>query len=276
MKQKPFGLIGFACDEGVRRNNGRQGASGGPAAFRSVLKQTPFVDYGDVHCRNGELEAAQAELGNRVFEIYQADQMPVVIGGGHETAWGTFQGIQKHLDASLRWHDKPIGIINLDAHFDLRPLIDGKLGSSGTPFTQIANAMGSAFDYLALGIQPTSNADFLFETARDLHAYHVLAERFDSDAMSHVNAMLERHEHIYLSICLDVFASAYAPGVSAPQPFGLTPTQVLPVLRELAQSGKVIAIDIVELAPNYDPSGITARLAASLLNEWIRVSNTAT
>jgi formiminoglutamase len=88
--------------------------------------------------------------------------------------------------------------------------------------------------------------------------------------------MLERHERIYLSICLDVFASAYAPGVSAPQPFGITPIQALPILRRLAESGKVIALDIVELAPNYDPSGITAKLAASLLNEWIRVSNTAT
>ncbi len=267
MKQKSFGLIGFACDEGVRRNNGRQGASGGPAAFRSVLKQTPFVDYGDVHCRNGDLETAQAELGNRVFETYQAGQMPIIIGGGHETAWGTFQGIRG---------EGSLGIINLDAHFDLRPLIDDKLGSSGTPFSQIANAMGSKFDYLVLGIQPTSNADFLFEKARDLHAYHVLAERFESDAIAHINAMLERHERIYLSICLDVFASAYAPGVSAPQPFGITPIQALPILRRLAESGKVIALDIVELAPNYDPSGITARLAAGLLNEWIRVSNTAT
>lgn len=266
-KMNPLGLIGFACDEGVRRNNGRQGAFLGPTVFRSVLKQTSFTDWGDVACRNGDLEDAQAELGQRVLEICQTGQMPIVIGGGHETAWGTFQGIQS---------GGSLGIINLDAHFDLRPLIDGKLGSSGTPFTQIAQAMGPAFDYLVLGIQPSSNADFLFDTAHQLKASYVLAENFDTDAHKQVDSMLAKHERIYLSICLDVFASAYAPGVSAPQPFGITPMQALPILRHLAQSGKIIALDIVELAPPLDSQNITARLAASLLNEWIRVSHQPT
>ena len=76
---------------------------------------------------------------------------------------------------------------------------------------------------------------------------------------------IANHKHIYLSICLDVFAECYAPGVSAPQAMGLTPWQAFPLLKYLLQTGKVVGLDVAELSPPLDQGQKTARLAASLV-----------
>ncbi|MES2503947.1 MAG: formimidoylglutamase [Myxococcota bacterium] len=264
MEKINYALIGFACDEGVRRNNGRVGAASGPDAFREALTkiQVTHNDYGNIYCADQNLEDAQYQLGRQVTEILRNDETPIVIGGGHETAWGTFQGISNYLGDANN-----CGIINFDAHFDLRPLLDGCLGTSGTPFTQIAAERAQknlTFDYLVLGIQPYGNADFLFEAAAKLNVAYVLAENLSQEASIQIEAFLAKHEQIYLSICLDVFAEAFAPGVSAPQALGLLPHAVLPLLKQIRDSGKVIAIDIVELAPPYDRQNTTAKLAATL------------
>ncbi|MEI6806174.1 MAG: formimidoylglutamase [Myxococcaceae bacterium] len=265
-----FGLLGFECDEGVRRNNGRPGAADGPKAFREALEkinwhtstQPPFTDFGNISCEPGDLESAQTALGTKVFEILSQQKTPVLIGGGHEIAWGHFQGISKFLGK------KNCGIINFDAHFDLRPLLQNKLGTSGTPFLQIAHerqAKNLAFDYLVLGLQAFSNSDALFKQGQDLKVSYVLAENLEQEAPEQISAILKRHDHIYLTICLDVFAESAAPGVSAPQALGLFPGQILPLLKQIKQSNKLVAIDIAELAPHYDRQETTAKLAANLM-----------
>ncbi len=84
-----------------------------------------------------------------------------------------------------------------------------------------------------------------------------------------LNKILETHETVYVSLDMDVFAAAYAPGVSATQPLGLTPWQVIPHVRKLARSGRVVSCDVVELSPEYDRDDITAQLAAGLIAEYI-------
>ena len=84
-----------------------------------------------------------------------------------------------------------------------------------------------------------------------------------------IDTFIQQHESIYLTLCLDVFASAFAPGVSAPQPLGLTPWQVLPLLKHIAQQNKVISFDIAELSPRLDHNHMTTYLATSLLSEYI-------
>lgn len=257
-----FGLLGFACDEGVRRNHGRPGAFLGPNVFREVLSKINmpvFRDFGDIECLDSDLETAQENLSLKVVEILSQNYMPFVVGGGHETAYGHFLGISKFLG------QKNCGIINFDAHFDLR---SSNLGTSGTPFLQIAHERQEKklkFDYLVLGIQPFSNSQVLFNQARDLEVSYVLAENLEKQAPAAIDKILSQHEFIYLSICLDIFAEAFAPGVSAPQVLGVFPHQVLPLLRQIMQSNKVISCDIVELAPIYDRQNTTAKLAASLM-----------
>ena len=69
---------------------------------------------------------------------------------------------------------------------------------------------------------------------------------------------------VYLTVCLDVFADFVAPGVSAQTPLGLVPAQVMPLIKSIAQSGKLLSFDIAELSPKYDLDSKTAALAAYL------------
>jgi formiminoglutamase len=139
--QPTFALIGFRCDEGIRRNHGRIGAVEGPAAIRHALGRLPVqktnflcYDAGNITCADGDLETSQRALGEVIQLLLDQQIIPIVLGGGHELAWGHYQGIAR------AYPDKHLGIINFDAHFDMRPLLPEQHGSSGTSFLQIALA----------------------------------------------------------------------------------------------------------------------------------------
>lgn len=272
-----FALIGFRCDEGVRRNNGRIGAAEGPAAIRHALAKLPVqkqnfhcYDVGSITCADGDLEATQQALGAIVELLLDHQMIPIILGGGHELAWGHYQGIVR------KYPNKHLGIINFDSHFDMRPLQAKNQGTSGTAFLQIAEAHASAerrFDYNCIGIQHTGNIRQLFETARHYDTKIILADELhqgqQQKCVDFVDRVIDQNEIIYMSLCLDVFAAAYAPGVSANQPFGLAPWDLIPFIRQLAAGGKVIGFDICELSPRYDVDQHTAKLAAILIYEFI-------
>lgn len=273
-KNLPAGpaLLGFASDEGIRRNQGRPGSATGPDHIRSSLARLALPqaislnDWGTVCCDDEDLETAQALLGKHVHRLLTQQHLPVVLGGGHETAWGHYQGIREYLG------NQALTIINIDAHFDLRDPLPGQLGSSGTPFRQIAQdcqAKQLPFDYHVLGIQPLANTRSLYQIAKHLQVAYLPAADFYAQgnkiALDHLDLCLAQERPIYLSICLDAFAAHIAPGVSAPQPLGLLPEHVLPLLHRLRESQQLIAIDIVELSPPFDIDGRTAKLAAQVL-----------
>ncbi len=265
-----FGIVGYACEEGVRRNQGRLGAAAGAKSVRERIARMAWhhdrkivVDYGDVVCVGEGMEAAQAQLSLMVSMMIDAGQMPIVLGGGHDLAYGHFSGIR----AVTRGTE--LGIINLDAHFDLRPVTDRP--NSGTPFNQILQE--NAVSYLALGIQQQANTTELFAIAEKHGVEYVLAQQCQTDQLPAVietlDHFLDRHDHIYLSIDLDGFSSAYAPGVSAPSPYGFSPAFVVAVLNYLLASGKVISVDLAEMNPVFDVDGSTARLAAGLVDRVV-------
>ena len=169
-----------------------------------------------------------------------------------------------------------LGIINFDAHFDLRqPEAQGP--TSGTGFWQMAEdrkAAGLPFHYLALGIQQNSNTRHLFDTADALGAEYLPASLFQPKyhdrLIGAIEAFIRRNDKIYLTTCLDVFAAPYAPGVSATAYNGLVPDALfLDCFRTVLRSGKLAGADIAELNPSLDPDNRTAKLAASLVFEIV-------
>jgi len=275
--QKGFAILGFASDEGVRRNQGRVGAARGPEALRKALsgmagrldENAIFVDCGDVACMDSDLDAAQVELGKAVSKILSAGYHPILLGGGHSIAYGNYLGIEEHIA------DGKFGIINIDAHYDLRSY--EYEANSGTPFLQIADrrkAAGKKFSYLCVGIQEYANSRQLFETAGSLKVETVFGDDVSrenlSDLKHQVEDFLADYEHIYLTICLDVFSAAFAPGVSAPAHIGIEPAVVAQIVDLIAHSGKIISFDIAEMNPEYDIDNRTARMAAALIYRAIR------
>jgi formiminoglutamase len=268
---KTFGLIGFKCDEGVRRNKGRIGAAEGPDHIRQYLaklpchlpSQTELVDAGDVICESTEMEAAQFELGSAVDRILETKAIPIILGGGHETLYGHYLGIRKSIGPKAR-----LGIINIDAHFDMRPY--EKESSSGTMFKQILDEDQSC-GYLCVGIQKQGNTKALFETAERSKVDYILEEDLSLNELDEtkrrINEFVNKNDYIMLTLCTDVIDSAYAPGVSAPSPFGLNPKLVRAIIRHIVSNEKILSFDISEVNPSLDENNKTVTLAAHLINE---------
>lgn len=273
-KSPAFGLIGFESDEGIRRNKGNIGAALGPQAFRNVFaklatpKPISILDLGNIGQIENQLEEAQEELGSAVYRMLQNHLFPIVIGGGHETAWGHYQGLKKY------YPKDEIAILNFDAHFDLRPLLSKNRGSSGTPFRQIQEYLQDqqqTFHYYCAGIQPYANCRTLFEYAHQHQVKYILAEQIHKAPydLQFIEKLIHQHDKIYVTVCMDVFSAAIAPGVSSPQSLGIDATYVLNALKKLKQSQKVIGLDIVELSPPYDIQNHTAKLAACLIMSFL-------
>lgn len=269
-------FMGFACDEGVRRNKGRVGARNGPKALRSALANLPanhpplpLVDAGDIICSDENLDGAQDQLAWAVSTILQAGGFPILLGGGHEITFGHYRGIAHATK-------QPVSIINFDAHFDNRPPQDTG-PSSGTGFWQIAETFQPAyqdFAYLAIGIQTASNTQALFATADKTGTRYILAADFHANSQARikteVESILQRGAGIYLTIDLDVFAAPHAPGVSAPAYNGIAPDHVFfDCLNHILDSGQVVAVDLAELNPEWDIDNRTARLATSIIHHII-------
>jgi formiminoglutamase len=271
-------ILGFACEEGVRRNQGRVGAAAGPGALRRALANLPrpqradLFDAGDVECTDGDLDTAQRCLADRVAGILRRSGRPVLLGGGHEIAWASFQGLSATVPA-----DATLGIINFDAHFDLRD--PAPEPSSGTPFRQIADLCdreGRAFNYQVLGVNPLANTPALFDHARQRKVQWFEDQECTYSELPRLQTALEAFiepcEYLYLTLCLDAFPAGIAPGVSAPGAPGMCPRTAIVLLRHIRAACErfhttLALVDVAEMNPAFDRDGITARWAARLLGE---------
>jgi formiminoglutamase len=266
-------LIGFPQDEGVRRNGGRVGTAEAPREIRRFLyRLTPWdpttdtdlatnppLDAGNVHI-DGTLEHSQEVLGKIVGEILELGAIPIVLGGGHETAFGHFLGYARA--------NRPVGIINIDAHLDLRPEING-LGHSGSPFRQAMEhspfrLLGA--NYVCIGAQPHSVSREHLRYARR----HGCCVYWGAVIWSKILKCFEReiqrlHEvpcNVYVSVDADAVRMMDVPGVSAPNPVGVIGEDILFCARFAGRSPAVSSFDLVEINPRFDRDGQSARWAA--------------
>ena len=277
-------LLGFASDAGVIRNHGRPGAAEGPRTLRRALgnlawhgrDDSRLYDAGDVSCGGDQLEDAQATYAERIAALLCAGHFPIGLGGGHEIAWAAYPGIERALAGDPRLEH--LGIMNFDAHLDLRrPEVPGR-GTSGTPFLQIAEsraAAGREFRYLCFGASEAANTPALFDRAQDLGAEIVLdVDAGEPAALLRLQQFVAESSCIYLTFCLDVLPPAVAPGVSAPSGLGVALHRAVAVLRKTldhcrhrSPASKLLLADIAEFNPRFDPDGRTARTAARLVYE---------
>lgn len=306
--QQPAGLMlfGFCCDEGVRRNKGRVGAFHAPNLIRAALanmawhhdnrnRYVALYDAGNVCCVDGQLEKSQRVLAQQVCSALHQKHKVLVFGGGHETAWASFQGLSQYFQKAEISAPK-IGIINFDAHFDLRrystdysrndsasnSTINSNSdwpypSSSGTPFKQIADScltLGWTFNYACLGVSRASNTQALFNQAGKLNVFYredkQLATQLLSERLIELTEFINQVDYLYLTIDIDVFSASIAPGVSAPAARGISYETIETLLQPIfdaknhAGKSKLILADLAEYNPEFDIDKQTARLVARL------------
>ncbi len=263
-------LVGFPSDVGVARNGGRPGAAEGPLALRTALyKMTPdardpapfeallarTADVGDVPV-SGDVERDQAALGETIAGLLDRGVFPVVLGGGHETLYGHALG---YLEA-----ERPVHLLNWDAHADVRPLIIGPngegIGHSGSPFRQaLEHPSGLARGYTVAGLQPwrvsAAHAAFVQKHGRlvwieDLTDPETLVADLAGTTLA----------------SFDLDAVDGMSGVSAPNVGGIPVPVWLRAAEACGASPHITSADVVELSPPHDATGQAAALAA--LTVW--------
>ncbi|MBP7172606.1 MAG: formimidoylglutamase [Cloacibacterium sp.] len=276
IRTKDFALHGFTVDEGVRRNKGRIGAKNAPDVIRKNMANFPVVnsefslkDFGNISCDDGNLENSQNQLAEKVSKVLQKEAKSIVLGGGHEVTFAHYYGIKK------AFPNKKIGIINFDAHFDNREPEIGIGASSGTGFWQIAQE--GEIHSLHIGIQRNSNTLKLFDTAHLFGMKYILADELFFENLQNIypkiDAFLNEIDLLYVTICMDVFNASIAPGVSAVAYNGIFANAAfMHLYRHILHSKKLVALDVAEVNPTYDIENRTARLAGSLVNEWLMIT----
>lgn len=216
MYREKIALLGFACDEGVKRNQGRTGAAGAPDVLRKALANLAshdghhrLVDLGNIVAQAPDLEGAQQALRNAVQRCQQENIRTFVLGGGHETAFAHGAGV---LDA---FPQAKVGIVNFDAHLDLR---HADQATSGTPFRQLAQLCDEQqreFHYACIGVSRAANTQALWDEAQRL-GVTVVEDLYCATAQAQLAQFVANLDVIYLTIDLDVLPVWEMPGVSAP------------------------------------------------------------
>jgi formiminoglutamase len=272
---KDFVLHGFAVEEGVKRNKGRLGAKDAPGVIRKNLSNFPVIlpdfsllDFGNITCDDTNLEKTQNSLAKNVSKVLLKGGKSLVIGGGHELTYAHYLGVK------TAFPEQKIGIINIDAHFDNRQPEEGVGASSGTGFWQIAQE--GNINSLHIGIQRNSNTLKLFDTAHQYGMKYILADELFFENLpsiyQRINDLLDGVDVAYLTICMDVFNASIAPGVSASAYNGIfADAAFMHFYKHILKNEKLVALDVAEVNPSYDIQDRTARLAASLINEWFMI-----
>ena len=291
------GLVGFACDQGVRRNQGRIGARAAPPLLKSTFASLPVIkeiqdsfegklttlmaDAGDIECEDNDefaeqtLEEAQQRYADVITSVIKQGSLAIGLGGGHAIAYGSFLGLWQAMQTAPSDQDKikaqtVIGIINFDAHLDIRA---SDVATSGTPFRQIAEhlqAFNQPFHYCCIGVSRLSNTAALFDRANDLGVQIIS----DGDCnhkkwkklVSQITNFIEQVDIIYLTIDMDCMPASVVPGVSAPAAYGINLGFVERAVKLIMDSGKVKIADIAEINPTYDIDNRSCKVAARLLS----------
>jgi arginase len=203
-------------------------------------------DAGDVDCL-GDHAAVRDRISARVAALVGEGRRPIAIGGDHSVSFPLVRGIAPAIAATL---------IHVDAHPDLYPDFEGNRHSHACPFARIMEA-GLVRRLVQVGIRTMSGVQ---RTNAERHGVEVI----DMPAWAR-GARPEVQGPVYLSIDLDGLDPAFAPGVSHPEPGGLSTRDVITLIQSIR--GPLIAADVVELNPTFDVRDLTARVAAKLVKE---------
>lgn len=270
-------ILGVPQSVGVERNGGRTGAENAPSEIRkrlgllttsygsTILDSSRFtiIDVGDIDCDGCSLEEIHERQFLVVQELLSVVDLVIVIGGGHDIAYPN--------GVALGTVSETIGVVNIDAHLDVRPL--NQFGThSGSPFRQLLNdsrAVIPSNTFIEFGIQPFTaskhHIDYVKSLGQEVYLLDEIRTKGFSNSINEVWEKIRKAQHQYCSIDIDGIASAFAPGVSAPAVDGFTPQEVIQIARLAGSTSTCRLVDFVECNPNYDSDGRTAKLVATLI-----------
>ena len=219
-----------------------------------------IVDMGDADIVHTDTEASHGNIRKGVTAALDAGALPVVLGGDHSVNIPCIEAFEGRGD---------IHVLQIDAHLDFVDIRHGVTRGHGNPMRRAAD-QPHVTGLTQLGIRNVSStARDGYVTARNMGADILSVRQVRALGNAAVLARIPRGARIYVTIDIDGFCPSIAPGTGTPSHGGFLYYEVLELLQGLAQAHEVVGIDLVEVAPDYDPSGSTAILAAQVLLNFL-------
>ncbi|MDO5688891.1 MAG: agmatinase [Tissierellia bacterium] len=213
-----------------------------------------IVDCGDADVLHGEIEYSFDAIESAVRQILKRGAIPGIMGGDHS--------ITIPIGRALEEAGEDICIIQFDAHLDWTNNVGPQNMGNGSPMRRLSEMphIGKMVQIGLRGLGSSRREDF--EDAMAYGSELVTAKELHKEGVEAVLARIPKAEKYYLSIDIDGYDMSIAPGVGSPSPGGMYYDEVTQMLEEICKMGEIVGFDMVEVAPQYDPTAITTRLAA--------------
>lgn len=225
----------------------------------TILSGCTIRDAGDVDLPSLEPELAHARIEAAARALRKRCRVPVFLGGDHSVSYPLLRAFDD---------EDELHVVQLDAHLDFTDVRDGTRWSNSSPFRRATEALQNLTHITTIGLRGLRTDA---EAVAAAHARgHTLVHADDVGNNGQIAATaVPVGKAVYLSIDVDVFDPAVLSGTSSPEVDGLTYRQLASIIRRVTESNRIVGIDCVELAPNLDPSGVSALVAARLLVETL-------
>jgi agmatinase len=253
-------ILGIPYDE---KSCYMRGSSKGPQAIRAAStgrainpwtelgvnleEDAVMTDVGDVDV-TGDYEEVSSRIEKKILEILERNAFPIILGGDHSISFPVARAFAKKF--------RPMDILHFDAHPDLYEELCGDRYSHGCPFTRIIEE-GLAQNLVQVGIRAATGEH------RERAAKHGVRMIEMKDIRGDLSLKFENP--LYVSFDMDALDPSVAPGVSHHEPGGLSSRQVIHIFQSL--EAKLVGLDVVEVNPERDASGITASAAVKIVRE---------
>ena len=263
-------LLGVPMDLGV---SNRAGARLGPRAVRDVERIGPYnhsarlapqmhlryADVGDCPIHRYSLDESMRDIETYFNAVKDAGVRPLSVGGDHSITYPIMKALGR---------DEPVGMVHIDAHCDTGGEYDDCKFHHGGPFRMaVLDGVLDPERSVQIGIRGSSEVIWEFSYASGMTVIHIEDVMRDGiDAVIAQTLEVVGSGPVYVTVDVDGFDPAFAPGTGTPEVGGLSPREGLKLLRGLSGI-QVIGGDVVEVAPQYDPTTVTAQLAAQMMFE---------
>lgn len=277
MKKLTVAILGVPFDYGIELVGGRPGARFAPPKikrqfFKLIRNKRFFKNIQIIDCRgiapiDRNVKKTHEKVGKTVRKIIKDGVIPIVIGGSHDNSYGSCKAVKEIY--------RKVGGINIDAHYDVRPVINGKI-NSGTPFRRLLDdkiLVGKNF--VELGLHSPRNLiehyKYLMQKKATLLKLDSINEIGIKKAMNKALKVAGKNTNaVVFDIDIDGIQKRFAPGCSAPCVKGFTKKQVLQAAFISGQNEKVKLFNLMEVSPVYDVKNRTVKLAAELILSFIK------
>ncbi len=218
--------------------------------------EVTIVDIGDADIVHTDTEKSHANIEAGVRAILDAGALPVTIGGDHSVNIPCIRAFAGR---------GPIHILQIDAHLDFVDERHGVRHGHGNPMRRAAE-QEHVTGITALGIRNVSSTTQEgYGAARKMGDDILSVRQVRKLGLEGVLARIPKGARLYITIDIDGFCPSIAPGTGTPSHGGFLYYEVLEILQGVARAHEVVGVDLVEVAPDYDPTGSTAILAAQVL-----------